>query len=197
MGRKFAYRADDAAHVLVVGQPLDVAGLRLTLQATSDSLQLQIANRLNTALAYHVDTESSLGSLCANAEPLPFDAMVLRPGATETRTECVLRPEVTTKVTHVETVELLPLSAYYVDLVQPRMLNIEERIARGHHVTGKPCSSALPQQIRSGIESNEIKWRDLIDFYARHSCDRYVFPLSYHAFTRDDEMALPVVDTRM
>ena len=50
-----------------------------------------------------------------------------------------------TKVTHVETVELLPLSAYYVDLVQPRMLNIEERIARGHHVAGKPCCQNLDE----------------------------------------------------
>jgi hypothetical protein len=197
MSRKLAYRGDDVTHVLVVGQPLEVAGLKLTLQAAADSLQLVIASQVQVPVAYRVDTETSMGSICNSAQTVPFDAMVLQPGRSETRTECIYRPDVTTKVTHVETVELSPLSAYYIEQLPPRLVGIDERIARGHHPLNPTCSSALPEQVRSGIESNQIKWRDLIDFYARHSCERYLFPAQYRAFTKDDEIPLPAVDSRM
>jgi hypothetical protein len=197
MSRKLADRADDVTHPLVVGQPLELAGLKLTLQAVGDALQLEVTNTLTLPVAYRVDTQVSLGSICKDAPPLPFDAMVLRAGASETRTECLNRPDIITKVTHVETVELPPLSAYYVDMVSPQLVGIEERISRGHRPTGRSCSSALPQLVVNGIETHQIKWRDLIDFYARHSCERYLFPASYRAFTQDAEVALPAVDSRM
>lgn len=194
MGRKLAYHGDDKSVPIAVGETAEIAGLRLTLQVQGDELLLAINNPLSTAVAYRVDTMSTLGSVCNSAPALPFDAMVIRAGTTETRVECIYRKDASLKVTRVETVELPPLAAYYVDHVPPSLVGIEDRIARGHHVEGAMCSTALSQMVRSGIENNEIQWRDLVDFYARHNCQRYSFPPSYRAFTSDGQRALPVVE---
>jgi hypothetical protein len=51
----------------------------------------------------------------------------------------------------------------------------------------------LGQAVRNGIESGEIGWRDLVDFYARHRCQTYTFPLEYRAFNVDGQRTLPAL----
>jgi hypothetical protein len=55
----------------------------------------------------------------------------------------------------------------------------------------------VPQAVRSGLERGEIGWRDLIDFYARHRCQTYQFPLLYRAFKIDGERPVPAVSVGM
>jgi hypothetical protein len=96
-------------------------------------------------------------------------------------------------------VEVSALSAWYLNHVPPSIVGIQPRIARGHLVNGvtERCSPVLPQAVRSGLERGEIGWRDLVDFYARHRCQTYQFPLSYRAFKADGERTVPAVSTGM
>jgi hypothetical protein len=55
----------------------------------------------------------------------------------------------------------------------------------------------MPQVVRSGLENGRIGWRDLVDFYARHRCQTYEFPIAYRALKSDGERPIPAVDASM
>lgn len=194
MSRKLPYRVDEARHVLELGKPpIEVAGLRLRLERSSDQVVMVIENRLASDVAYNVSSTVTGGSGCNAARPLPFNAMVIAKGQSERRTECVWREGMSIVVTKVETIEVVPLSAWYLSQVPPQVVGLEERIARGHHgVDAKEkCSAVLSQVVRSGLDRGDIGWRDLVDFYSRHRCQTYQFPSTYRAFKSDGERAVP------
>ncbi|HEY5951433.1 MAG TPA: hypothetical protein VIV40_38330 [Kofleriaceae bacterium] len=196
MSRKLSYRVDEARHVLEPGKPpVELAGLRIRLERTSDQVVMVIQNLLDSAVAYEVTSMPSTGgSQCNSARPLPFNAMVIAKGGSERRTECVWRDGMSIIVTKVETMEVGPLSAWYVSQVPPQSVGIEERIARGHRgvETKENCSGVQSQVVRTGLDQGEIGWRDLVDFYSRHRCQTYQFPSTYRAFKSDHERAVPV-----
>lgn len=195
MSRKLPYRVDEGRHVLEPGQPpIEVAGLRLRLERTSGQVVMVIENLLGADAAYAVSTTPSTGAnACASARPLPFNAMVIAKGTSERRTECAWRDGMSIIVTRVETLELTPLSAWYVSQVPPEVVGIEPRIARGHRgVEAKEtCSPVVSQAVRTGLDRGDIGWRDLVDFYARHRCQTYQFPARYRAFKTDNERTVP------
>jgi hypothetical protein len=195
MSRKLPYRVDEARHVLEPGQPpIEVAGLRLHVERTSDQIVLVIQNRLDADAAYEVTTKPSTGEGgCNSARPLPFNAMVIAKGNSERRTECKWRDGMAIIVTKVETMEVSPLMGWYLSQVPPPVVGIEPRIARGHRgVEGKEkCSAVVSQVVRTGLDRGSIGWRDLVDFYSRHRCQTYQFPSNYRAVKQDGEIALP------
>jgi hypothetical protein len=195
MSRKLSYRVDEARHVLEPGNPpIEVAGLRLRVERTSDQVVLVIQNLLDSDAAYEVTSAPSTGgSACSSARPLPFNAMVVAKGSSERRTECLWRDGMAIIVTKVESMELSPLSAWYISQVPPQVVGVDDRIARGHRgVDGKEkCSAVQSQVVRTGLDRGDIGWRDLIDFYSRHRCQTYQFPSSYRAFKADGERPVP------
>jgi hypothetical protein len=200
MSRKLPYRVDDARRVLEVGAPaIEVAGVRLRAVQLAEGLGLELANATTADLAYDVTTEPIPAAGCNSAPALSFNAMTIARDHSETRVECAWRDGIALAITRVETLELSPLSAWYVDHVPPQVVGIDPRIARGHHVshTTDRCAFALPQAVRSGLERGEIGWRDLVDFYARHRCQTYQFPLGYRAFKKDGERSVPAVSAGM
>ncbi|HET9626444.1 MAG TPA: hypothetical protein VFP84_34015 [Kofleriaceae bacterium] len=202
MARALPYHADDARHVLEVdGPPLELAGLRLrALHALApiDGLALEIENTTGSDLAYTVVSQPIAGANCTTAPVLPFNAMIVARGHRETRVECAWRAGIALAVLRIETLEVPPLSVWYLDHVAPTAVGIEPRIARGHHAdTSEPCALVMPQAVRSGLERGEITWRDLADFYARHRCQTYQFPMRYRAFRSDGERSLPAAGAGM
>jgi hypothetical protein len=198
MSRKLSYRVDEARHVMEPGTPaIEVAGLRLHLERASDEVTMVIQNLVESDVAYEVSTTTSVGDyVCNAARPLPYNAMVLAKGGSETRTECVWRAGMSVIVTKVETVEISPLSAWYLGQLPPKLVGLDDRLVRGHHGvnSGEPCSPMLAQAVRTGMDRGDIGWRDLVDFYSRHRCQSYQFPLKYRAFKSDGERSLPAVD---
>ena len=197
MGRKLAYRVDDARHVLEAGKPaIEVAGLRLRAEHSGDAIVLVIQNLVDSDLAYEVTTTLSALSICNSVSARPINAMVIAKGATESRTECAWRDDLPVIVTKVETVEVSPLSSYYLSEVPPRLVGIDARVARGHRgvESKEPCSTVVSQVILAGMERGDIGWRDLVDFYARHRCQSFQFPSSYRAFKSDGKRPLPATD---
>jgi hypothetical protein len=200
LSRKLLYRVDEARHVIAVGQPpLEIAGVRLRAVHLTDVLALEVTNATDSDIAYAVITAPMPAAGCNSAAVQPFNAMTIARGHSETRVECGWRDGMALAVTRVETVEVSPLSAWYLSHVPPSVVGIPPRIARGHYAAAatERCSVAVPQAVRSGLERGEIGWRDLVDFYARHRCQTYQFPLLYRAFKSDGERAVPAVSTGM
>ena len=197
MSRKFAYRVDEAKHTLELGKPpIEIAGLKLHLEQTGDQVALVIQNAVQSDVAYHVVTNASSVYACKDVRPLPFNAMVLPMNGQETRAECVAGPPIV--VTKAETVEIPPLSAYYLSQLPPALVGLDDHTARGHRTSSKsPCVASMPAVVRSGLETGDIGWRDLVDFYARHRCQTYQFPSSYRAINADGQRQIPVVDSAM
>jgi hypothetical protein len=201
MARAFPHRVDDARHVLEVGRPaIESAGLRLAIERADNALVLVVENRTHTDLAYSVVTQPTPNiSGCTTARPLAYNALVVASGGSERRVECVWRDGMALAVTRVETLEIPPLSAWYLGLVPPALAGVEPRVARGHRAasSGETCSTVVSQAVRSGLEQGKIGWRDLVDFYARHRCPTYRFPSPYRAVTSDGERPLPAVQAGM
>jgi hypothetical protein len=185
MARVLPHHVDDARHVLEVeGAPHALAPI--------DGLALEIENTTGVDLAYQIVTQPIAGANCTRAPVLPFNAMVVTRGHRETRVECAWRAGISLAVLRIETLEVPPLSVWYLNHVAPGAVGIDPRVARGHHVdTSEPCALVMPQAVRSGLERGEIGWRDLVDFYARHRCQTYQFPMKYRAFRTDGEHGLP------
>lgn len=197
MSRKLPYRVDEGRHVLEPGKPpIEIAGLRLRLERSSDQIVMVIQNLLDSDIAYEVTSAPSTGaSSCNSARPLAFNAMVIGKGASERRTECAWRDGMSIIVTKVETLEVSPLSAWYLSQLPPQVVGIEPRIARGHRgvAARDKCSALVSAAVRTGLDRGDLGWRDLVDFYARHRCQTYQFPSYYRAVKSDGERAMPAV----
>lgn len=197
MSRKLPYRVDEGRHVLEPGKPpIEIAGLRLRLERSSDQIVMVIQNLLDSDIAYEVTSAPSTGaSSCNSARPLAFNAMVIGKGGSERRTECAWRDGMSIIVTKVETLEVSPLSAWYLSQLPPQVVGIEARIARGHRgvAARDKCSALVSAAVRTGLDRGDLGWRDLVDFYARHRCQTYQFPSYYRAVRSDGERAMPAV----
>ncbi|MBA3451874.1 MAG: hypothetical protein H0T42_02115 [Deltaproteobacteria bacterium] len=195
MSRKLVYRGDDARRVLEVGEPaIEVAGVKLRVARDGNTFVLDITNVTTSDLAYSVlSSPTPNNSGCMSAQPVLFNAMVIEKGGTVRRVECIWRTGMALAITSVQTLEVSPLSAYYLSTLPPRTVGVEDRLARGHQApeTSEKCSSVVSQAVRSGLEQGQIGWRDLVDFYARHRCQTYRFPASYRSFKADAERPIP------
>lgn len=197
MEKKLAYQSDASRHVLEPGAPaIAIAGLQLYAEHQGGALALEIKNLLPSDVAYRVKTEVIGAAGCTSIDAAPVNAIVIARGATETRTECAWSDGISLAVTKVETLEVGPLSSFYLSETPPGLLGIDPRISRGHRgVESKdPCSPTVPQVVSAGLARGDIAWRDLVDFYARHRCQSFQFPISYRAFNSDGERSLPAAN---
>lgn len=199
MSAVFPYSADQSKKVLAPGDQVTTLGLQLVLSVQDlgpvrRQMVLTIRNRTDDYLAYHVVTTPSQGTAaCGHKEAVVHDALALPPRGSAMRSECLYHEGWTLKVERVETVALPELGFDYVTRVPPKQLGIERRVAEGHRPAAKQklCGMVLPIRVVRARERGEIGWRDLIDFYARHSCERYRFPQNYKAFDRPGASRLP------
>lgn len=205
MSRKFVYRLDEEKRVIAPGEgSIEAAGLRLTASSMPEegtprqAMVLTIENLTDQDLAYHVVTTPRPGGAACNQRLiLAHDASVVRRGEKQVRSECIYRPGMSLAIDRVETIGLPPLSAAYVSRLPPAALGADPRLTRGHRpdlpAGMAVCSTVTSQSDRAAIERGEISWRDLVDFYARHSCENYQFSEGYSAFDRDGARPLPAV----
>jgi hypothetical protein len=204
MGRAYTWRVDTKGHVLQPGgAPITVAGLRLSaishrVQGSEPLFSLVVENPGTSAVAYRVETDISSGNAaCQNRTLLPHNGNVIAAGGRQVRGECVFKKGIELYVRQVETADLPPLAAFYLSLVPPQAMGVEERVAGGHRpqlpAGVVPCNVAMSQSVRAGLEDGAVTWRDLADFYSRHTCARYQYIDGYRAFTSDGERGLPAV----
>lgn len=178
----------------------EINGLRLEAFTRGKSLGLRIENLADHPVAYRVATRPDRGTReCRKKENWAHNAMALRergdPAAVAERSECGHRSGKGLVVTAVEVVALEPLSFHYLSRLTPSAVGVTEISANGHRLP--PGPSCKRKQIHAVLESamsdGRTTWRDLIDFYARHSCLEYDFPSNYKAFEGPGRLDLPAV----
>lgn len=204
MASAFVHRVDNERRVIAPGEgSIEAAGLRLTAGTVAEegtarqAMILTIENLADTDLAYNVvTTPRPGGAQCNQRQVLPHDAIVVARGQKVTRSECVYRAGMSLAIDRIETLALPRLSSAYVSRLPPAAVGADARLARGHRpalpASMPVCTTVASQTVRADIESGETSWRDLVDYYARHSCERYQFPEGYRAFERDGARKLPV-----
>jgi len=150
----------------------------------SDHLVLSVANKTRKHLAYRVIT--SVRGFCQGKGTIAQNALALRPGEKISRTECLLRSGGTLRVMEVEVMEVSPLGYYYVSRLKPGQIRMPRRSSEGHeNPKDLPTCRILPwRAIESGMRRDEVRWRDVVDFYSRHNCDEYTFFVGYRYKTK-------------
>jgi hypothetical protein len=207
MNKPFAYENSNVTRRLKVGAPpIETGMLRISADSqklavrqrkgttTLTHLVLRIENKLDMPVAYRVET--GLGVVedaCRGMAGIDHNGMVIAAKSAVLRTECYLRDGVDLHVTNVETMVLPPLGFYYVSRLFPPHLGMAERTALNHQIPlGEPCATVPQQTILIGMGKSTVSWRDVVDFYARHRCETYDFPVGYRAFAKAGQYKLPV-----
>lgn len=194
---------DIGKEIVPGGEPIETATLRISLRSEAlqvdtgrgsyggEHLILRVENKTDKHLAYRVDTGA--GQRCSTKGDLAHNALALAPGEAVERTECVRRDGTKLVVERVETLQVPALSYHYVSRLYPPHIAMDTRATRGHRPPkGEVCNAIPEQSIRLGMGRKEVTWRDVVDFYARHSCETYIFPPGYKAFETKDQYRLPV-----
>jgi hypothetical protein len=184
------------------GSSAEMLGLRLSLSVADiegtprRQMVLTIENSSDTYLAYRVVSRPSQGTRpCFEKVDLAHNAIALAPGEKIRRSECIYRSGYRLFVNKVETAVLPKLSYYYLSSLPPSALALDLLSSRGHRPgAGRTlCQVFHPATLDESLRAGETTWRDLVDFYARHSCQIFTFPVGYKAFSRDGERPLPAV----
>jgi hypothetical protein len=178
---------------LKVGSAMQTPHLRLSLVVRketgsmegqiyrADHLVLRIDNLTNKTLAYRVITSVPDEEHCASKGVITQNAIVLEPNQSVSRTECFFRADQRIDIKSVEVMEVPRLSGYYLSRLAPGLVLYSARTSAGHAPPkGSPCPQTFSwRDIRDGADRGEFGWRDVIDFYARHSCEEYAFFPAY------------------
>ncbi len=154
-----------------------------------EHILLEITNRTQKPIAYHVETSIEHPEKCKSKGAIPHNAIALKPGETVRRTECLWRPGALLTVKSIEVMELNDLAYYYLSRLPPAQVLLDERTAAGHEVPkGKPCNFVPWRDIQSAAASNDAGWSDVMDFYSRHNCDEYSFWRGYTRWTSPGQL---------
>jgi hypothetical protein len=204
----FPYEKSEAPRDLAPGGPaIDTGMLRITArveklevhsrkgQSAAEHLVLRIENKRPRPVAYRVDTTFGAGSdeSCSGKGSLPHNALAIPANGSVERSECLYRSKMVVTVHEVEAMELPPLSFFYVSRIFPPHIGASTRTSANHQApSGAVCATVPQQTIVIGMEKGTVSWRDVIDFYARHRCETYDFPLGYRAITQRGQYKLPV-----
>jgi hypothetical protein len=145
---------------------------------------LTITNRGDRPLAFHIATSLGKSGRCREKGHMLHNALALRAGQTESRTECLWAPGSYLTVEKIEVIELGELGYHYVSRLPPTQVLLDERTAGGHEPPkeDKTCSFVPWREVQAA-RSEGGGWADVIDFYARHNCEEYSFWRGYRRWT--------------
>lgn len=196
MGKIFPYRSERTRHVLQPGDTKEILGLSVSLSVEKvrkrSQMMLTIENKEHKPVAYRIQTKPSVTG-CARLRQLKHNAIALAAGGVEKRAECGYRKGWSLAIVQVETITLPELGYLYASSVQADKLGLAKRTA-GKHVPpndAMACRILRPMSLVRAVETGKVTWRDQVDFYARHRCQTYTFPLGYKAFDKDGQEVLP------
>jgi hypothetical protein len=160
----------------------------------ADHVILSIENRTDRFLAYRVVTSPGLeNASCMIKHDLEHNAIALKPREKVERTECIYKSGQKPVLESAESLAIPEISYYYASRLYPPHIGLDQRTSRGHKApVGEACTYIPEQAIRLGMQKGTVAWRDVLDFYSRHRCDTYLFPVGYRAFERAGERTLPV-----
>jgi len=147
----------------------------------TQNVTLTITNRTDKHLAYRVWTTPPAKH--KNKGTLAHNAIALKPNETLKRTESLPPDEenVSMTIKRVEVLEIPPLGYYYISRLDPTRIRYNARLSEGHKPPEKLAQCMIfPWRVLFDlIEKRAVTWYDIMDFYARHDCNKYSFFKGY------------------
>jgi len=163
--------------VLKLDTPLGALG-----RYQAPTLVLTVENRTDDYIAFRVITRPSGKASCRTKAMIPQTTFVLGPRGALGRTECLTtgRGDRLT-VHHLDVMRIPALSYHYLVKLKPTAILLSGRTSQGHRTPAGHtlCGSVPRQKIKQGVQSGTSSWADVMDFYARYSCDHFDFRVGY------------------
>lgn len=168
---------------LRVGEIVDTPTLRLRLRVESrdaqgerggfraDHLILTIENRTDGPIAYRVDTRFEHPERCTSRGVLVHNAIALPARGRVERSECIMHRGAQATITLAETISLPPIGYFYVSQLVPTQIGLDNRTSDGHAAPRPLATCNLPYWREFATWG--LGWADLVDFFARHNCERH------------------------
>jgi len=146
------------------------------------TLVLNVENRTDDHIAFRVVTRPSGKANCRSKAMIAQTTFVLGPRAALSRTECLAsgRGDRLT-VHHLDVMRIPALSYHYLVKLKPTAILLSARTSQGHRTPAGHtlCGSVPRQKIKQGVQAGTATWADVMDFYARYTCDRFDFRIGY------------------
>lgn len=152
----------------------------------------KIKNTSSKPLAYRVDLEPDISGKCEVRGTRRHNTIALMPGETADLVVCAGRSGII--VRSAEVMEVTPLGYYYLSMLPPAATDLGT-IRGGSHMGPSgavQCNGVPAIKYARALRRGSLKWRDLVDFYSRHNCNRLQMPEGY-AWSSEAVEALPVL----
>ncbi len=151
-----------------------------------------VANVSKEPVAYFLRATSDRVGHCSVKGSRAHNAMALLPG--EEAHVVVCAGEGGARIERLETVTLSKLGYYYVSQLSPEAAAHEPNVINAHTPPKgvRKCTGVDTAALGSFIRREDTRWVDIVDYFSRHSCDRFTYPLGYRVQTRTVEK-LPIV----
>ena len=138
-----------------------------------------VQNVSDVPLAYHVRVTSEARGRCDVHGARQHNAMALMPGEKAEIVVCAGGGKI--RLMHAETLQISELGHRYLSRVPPRAAGVGSLSSHAH---APPAGSTLCETVDAAglsrsIREGTVRWVDIVDFYSRHSCDRFRFFPTY------------------
>lgn len=180
---------------VVLGPGRTWSSERLEVAAAVDKVQFQqhgaavsarhaiavVENVSDAPLAYHVRVSSETQGRCDVHGARQHNAMALMPGEKAEIVVCAGGGKI--RLLHAETLQISELGHRYLSRVPPRAVGVGVLSSHAHAPPegSELCETVDVAGLSLSIREGVARWVDIVDYYSRHSCDRFrYFPTYRH-----------------
>lgn len=146
-------------------------------------------------VAYFASVRSAERGRCDVRGARQHNAMALMPGEVAEVVVCAGTGKV--RVDRLEVLEVSPLGYVYVSRVPARAVGHDGITGGSHSPMNRVqvCQTVDTKGIAGKLAQGLTRWRDVVDYYARHDCERFRFFFDYR-HTDDGPARLPALPSR-
>lgn len=140
-----------------------------------------VKNVSDAPLAYHVRVSSEARGRCDVHGARQHNAMALMPGEKAEIVVCAGGGKI--RLLHAETLQISELGHRYLSRVPPRAAGVGSLSSHAHAPPkgSKLCETVDVAGLSLSLREGTARWVDIVDYYSRHSCDRFrYFPAYRH-----------------
>ncbi len=172
-------RTWSSAHLEVEAVLDKVKYQKLGATVSARHLIAVVRNKSKVPVAYQVWVGSKARGRCEVHGARQHNAMALMPGEAAEIVVCAGGGKL--QLDRVEVLEISAVGHRYLSRVPPRAVGVDSLSAHAHmpppgiDVCETVDSAGIARAMRNGV----IQWVDVVDFYSRHSCDRFRYPEAY------------------
>lgn len=152
----------------------------------------KITNTSPKPLAYRVELEPDKSGKCDVRGTRRHNTIALMPGESADVVVCAGRSGVV--ILGAEVMEVSALGYYYLSKLPPPATDIGAVRSGSHNGPSAAiqCDGVPALKYARALRRGTLEWRDIVDFYSRHNCDRLQMPDGY-TWTGEARDSLPVL----